>query len=90
MDLPEEALKRVIIYDLPFPPSDPLFDAKREFSNNPFEEVELPFMLLRLQQGIGRLIRTSKDNGEIHLLLNPEEAKLENRFVNILPTHLQK
>ena len=47
-------------------------------------------MLLRLQQGIGRLIRTSKDNGEIHLLLNPEEAKLENRFVNILPTHLQK
>lgn len=90
LDLPEEALTRVIIYDLPFPPTDPLFDAKRAFSNNPFEEVELPFMLLRLQQGIGRLIRTSKDNGEIHLLLNPEEAKLENRFVNILPTHLQK
>ncbi|SES33179.1 ATP-dependent DNA helicase [Psychrobacillus sp. OK032] len=86
LDLPQEALTRVIIYDLPFPLADPLFDAKRSFSNNPFEEVELPFMLLRLQQGIGRLIRTSSDHGEIHLLLNEEEAKLESRFTGILPT----
>ena len=86
LDLPKEALTRVIIYDLPFPPVDPLFDAKRSFSNNPFEEVELPFMLLRLQQGIGRLIRTSEDYGEIHLLLNEKEAPLEGRFVGILPT----
>ncbi|MCK1998116.1 ATP-dependent DNA helicase [Psychrobacillus psychrodurans] len=86
LDLPLEALTRVVIYDLPFPPVDPLFDAKRSFSNNPFEEVELPFMLLRLQQGIGRLIRTSSDYGEIHLLLNETEAKLENRFTGILPT----
>ena len=48
LDLPEEALTRVIIYDLPFPPHDPLFDAKRSFAEDPFEEVELPFMLLRL------------------------------------------
>ncbi|MEK3994772.1 ATP-dependent DNA helicase [Psychrobacillus sp. FSL K6-2365] len=86
LDLPLEALTRVVIYDLPFPPVDPLFDAKRSFSNNPFEEVELPFMLLRLQQGIGRLIRTSSDYGEIHLLLNETEVKLENRFTGILPT----
>ena len=86
LDLPKEALTRVIIYDLPFPPVDPLFDAKRSFSNNPFEEVELPFMLLRLQQGIGRLIRTSDDHGEIHLLLNESEALIEDRFARILPT----
>lgn len=86
LDLPKEALTRVIIYDLPFPPVDPLFDAKRSFSNDPFEEVELPFMLLRLQQGIGRLIRTSDDHGEIHLLLNEKEALLEDRFARILPT----
>jgi len=90
LDLPLEALTRVIIYDLPFPPVDPLFDAKRSFSNNPFEEVELPFMLLRLQQGIGRLIRTSSDYGEIHLLLNEEEAKLESRITGILPTQISK
>ena len=88
LDLPRETLTRVIIYDLPFPPVDPLFDAKRSFSNDPFEEVELPFMLLRLQQGIGRLIRTSEDQGKIHLLLNEEEALLEERFARILPTSI--
>ena len=90
LDLPLEALTRVIIYDLPFPPVDPLFDAKRSFSNNPFEEVELPFMLLRLQQGIGRLIRSSSDYGEIHLLLNEEEALQESRFTGVLPTPISK
>ncbi|MFF2752733.1 ATP-dependent DNA helicase [Psychrobacillus sp. NPDC058041] len=90
LDLPEKALTRVIIFDLPFPPVDPLFDAKRKFSNDPYEEVDLPFMLLRLQQGIGRLIRTSNDFGEIHILINDEEAKTENRFVNILPTSIQR
>ncbi|QFF98744.1 ATP-dependent DNA helicase [Psychrobacillus glaciei] len=90
LDLPEKALTRVIIFDLPFPPVDPLFDAKRTFSNDPFEEVDLPFMLLRLQQGIGRLIRTSNDYGEIHILLNAEEAETEKRFVNILPTSIQQ
>ena len=85
LDLPEEALTRVIIYDLPVPPQDPLFDAKRSFAENPFEEVELPFMQLRLQQGIGRLIRTSNDYGDIHILLNEEEAKVKATFEAILP-----
>lgn len=85
LDLPEEALTRVIIFDLPFPPHDPLFDAKRAFAENPFEEVELPFMQLRLQQGIGRLIRTSNDYGDIHILLNEEESKLVPEFIDILP-----
>ncbi|MGX9133872.1 ATP-dependent DNA helicase [Rummeliibacillus sp. JY-2-4R] len=80
LDLPEEALTRVIIFDLPFPPHDPLFDAKRSFSNNPFEDVDLPFMLLRLQQGMGRLIRTSNDYGDIHLLLNDQEAKYKDQI----------
>lgn len=75
LDLPEEALTRVIVMDLPFPPSDPLFDAKRSFADDPFVEVELPFMLLRLQQGMGRLIRTMNDHGTIHLLLNETEMK---------------
>ncbi|MBQ0139595.1 MAG: ATP-dependent DNA helicase [Kurthia sp.] len=73
LDLPEDSLTRVIIFDLPFPPSDPLFDAKRSFADDPFVEVELPFMLLRLQQGIGRLIRTTNDHGTIHLLMNEKE-----------------
>lgn len=88
LDLPAEALTRVIIFDLPFPPKDPLFDAKRKFSNNPYEEVELPFMLLRLQQGMGRLIRTSADHGSIHLLLSSEEMKLSETFKHVLPVEV--
>lgn len=89
LDLPEEALTRVIIFDLPFPPHDPLFDAKRSFAQNPFEEVELPFMQLRLQQGMGRLIRTSNDHGDIHILLNDEEVKVKSDFVDILAVEPQ-
>lgn len=85
LDLPEETLTRVIIFDLPFPPHDPLFDAKRAFAEDAFEEVEMPFMQLRLQQGIGRLIRTSNDYGDIHILLNEEEAKVKSEFQAILP-----
>lgn len=86
LDLPKQALTRVIIFDLPFPPHDPLFDAKRAFAKDPFQEVDLPFMLLRLQQGMGRLIRTSEDYGEIHLLFNEEEVKYQEELIPILPT----
>ena len=75
LDLPADMLTRVIIFDLPFPAHDPLFDAKRAFAEDAFEEVELPFMQLRLQQGMGRLIRTSADHGTIELLLNADEMQ---------------
>jgi ATP-dependent DNA helicase DinG len=85
LDLPGEALTKVIIVDLPFPPKDPVFEAKRNFSLNPLEEIDLPFMQLRIQQGIGRLIRTSTDHGEIHLLLNEEELAVKHLWEGILP-----
>src|SRR5690606_24027401 len=85
LDLPKEALTQVIIVDLPFPPQDPVFEAKRKFSSNPLEEIDLPFMQLRIQQGIGRLIRTSEDYGEIHLLLNEDELALEHLWETVLP-----
>ncbi|WP_245669365.1 ATP-dependent DNA helicase [Caryophanon tenue] len=85
LDLPEEALTRVVIFDLPFPPHDPLFDAKRAFAEDVFDEVELPFMQLRLQQGMGRLIRTSNDHGEITILCNEQEQAVKEHFLTILP-----
>ena len=85
LDLPEEALTKVIIYDLPFPPNDPLFDMKRAVVENPYEEVELPFMQLRLRQGIGRLIRTSQDYGSIHILLNEEDQHSKEQVLEVLP-----
>lgn len=89
LDLPEEALTRVVIFDLPFPPHDPLFDAKRSFAEDVFDEVELPFMQLRLQQGMGRLIRTSNDHGEITILCNEEEQAVKEHFLSILPVDPQ-
>jgi len=83
LDLPEEALTRVIVFDLPFPPHDPLFDAKRSFADDAFDEVELPYMLLRVQQGMGRLIRTSNDHGTINVFLNEEEQQVINHVTPV-------
>lgn len=85
LDLPEEKLTRVILYDLPFPPKDPLFDAKRDFATDSYKEVDLPFMQLRIQQGIGRLIRTSKDYGEVHIFVDEKDSKGKDVILPILP-----
>ncbi|WP_301109817.1 ATP-dependent DNA helicase [Sporosarcina sp.] len=85
LDLPHDSLTRVIIFDLPFPPSDPLFEARREAAEDPFDEVDLPFMLLRLRQGIGRLIRTGEDHGSIHIFVQPDSNELLPVIERVLP-----
>lgn len=85
LDLPEDKLTRVIIYDLPFPPKDPLFNAKREFAKNAYEEVDLPFMQLRIQQGIGRLIRTSNDYGSVHIFVDEKDSIAKESIMENLP-----
>ncbi|RNF40466.1 ATP-dependent DNA helicase [Planococcus salinus] len=89
LDLPGDALTKVVIVDLPYPPQDPVFEAKRKFSENPIEDIDIPFMQLRIQQGIGRLIRSSNDSGEIHLLLNEEELLIQHMWESILPVPVQ-
>ncbi|HEX5564853.1 MAG TPA: ATP-dependent DNA helicase [Sporosarcina sp.] len=89
LDIPQDALTRVVIYDLPFPPHDPLFDARRKHAENPFEDVDLPFMLLRLRQGAGRLIRTSEDYGVVHILLEGFEQEMKEVIDGIFPVDLQ-
>lgn len=76
LDIPGASLSQVIIASLPFPPKDPVFQAKRKHAKDPVKEVDLPYMLLRLRQGIGRLIRTSTDEGIIHLWMTAEEKAL--------------
>jgi ATP-dependent DNA helicase DinG len=68
LDVPGPSLSSVIIWSLPFPPNDPVFMAKRSAAASPFEEVDLPYMLLRLRQGMGRLIRSSTDTGIVAIL----------------------
>lgn len=86
LDIPGPSLSNVIIWSLPFPPQDPVFMAKRSQSADPFGEVDLPYMLLRLRQGIGRLIRTRDDSG-IVILLGEElgETNIREQIAGLLP-----
>ncbi|WP_416150359.1 ATP-dependent DNA helicase [Salipaludibacillus sp. HK11] len=89
LDVPGESLSQVIIASLPFPPHDPVFQAKRKHTENPIEEVDNPYMILRLRQGIGRLIRTSKDSGTINIWLNPAQKNLyEKEIQQVLPVNI--
>ncbi|WP_026571795.1 ATP-dependent DNA helicase [Sediminibacillus terrae] len=90
LDVPGDALTQVIIVSLPFPPHDPVFQAKRKHAVNPIESVDEPYMLLRLRQGIGRLIRSSDDSGTIHIWLKPEEAtSYQPAIEKVLPVEIQ-
>ncbi|MCZ8521200.1 MULTISPECIES: ATP-dependent DNA helicase [Paenibacillus] len=88
LDVPGPALSNVIIWSLPFPPQDPVFMVKRSASASPFEEVELPYMLLRLRQGMGRLIRSREDRGIVAVFAEdrPEEGAIRARIEAVLPT----
>ncbi|MGH7981521.1 MAG: ATP-dependent DNA helicase [Candidatus Udaeobacter sp.] len=73
VDVPGEALSNVIITRLPFAvPDHPLIEAKLELieerGGDPFTEYSLPEAILKLRQGIGRLIRTRSDRGIIVIL----------------------
>lgn len=90
LDIPGKALENVFLFSLPFPPHDPVFTAKRESVKNPFYQVDLPYMILRLRQGIGRLIRTHEDKGTIHILLNHnEQQEVIDLVKNVLPTTVE-
>jgi ATP-dependent DNA helicase DinG len=73
VDVPGEGLSTVIITQLPFsPPDSPLTEARceriRERGGDPFSEYSLPEAILKLRQGVGRLIRTKQDSGIIAIL----------------------
>ncbi|MCQ6560086.1 ATP-dependent DNA helicase [Paenibacillus mendelii] len=91
LDIPGPSLSNVILWSLPFPPQDPVFMAKRHSVKNPFEEVDLPYMLLRLKQGMGRLIRSRGDRGVITILCEeqPQLELLREHISGLLPAGVQ-
>ena len=70
VDLPGDALEILIITRLPFPvPTDPVFSALAdriaELGKDPFSDLSIPRAILKLRQGVGRLIRTTSDHGVV-------------------------
>lgn len=81
VDIPGEALSNVIITRLPFAtPDQPLIEAKLEqitrSGGNAFVEYSLPEAILKLRQGVGRLIRNKNDHGIVAIL----DSRMVNKF----------
>ncbi len=75
MDVPGEALSNVIITRLPFAvPDHPAHRGRLELieanGGDAFAEYSLPEAILKLRQGVGRLIRTRQDEGIVVILDN--------------------
>ncbi len=91
IDVPGEALQHVIITRLPFAvPDNPLVESRMELiaqrNGNSFFDYQLPEAVLKLRQGVGRLIRTRTDHGMVTILdsriLNKQYGQL---FLRSLP-----
>ena len=69
VDITGEALSLLIMARLPFSvPSDPVFQARAELFDMPFEQYAVPQAILRFKQGFGRLIRRKTDRGVMIVL----------------------
>ena len=92
IDVPGEALEHVIITRLPFAvPDHPLIEAKTEFitqqGGNAFFDFTLPEAVIKLRQGVGRLIRSTTDKGIITVLDSRIVTKRYGQlFLRSLPT----
>lgn len=91
VDLPGEELEILVVARLPFPsPGDPVLEAEAQLLRaqglSDFRELFLPLAVLKLRQGLGRLVRTPTDRGVI-LLADPRLASRTYRghFLRALP-----
>lgn len=76
VDAPGDTLRLVIIVKLPFSvPSEPVYKARENHINinengRAFIKLTVPQAIIKLKQGIGRLIRSEEDRGVVMILDN--------------------
>ncbi|MBE3560618.1 MAG: protein kinase [Ktedonobacteraceae bacterium] len=86
VDIAGDALSLVVIDKLPFdPPDDPVHEARiarmKAAGENWFSTYVLPQAVLRLKQGLGRLLRTREDRGVMAILDTRLHTKGYGRLV---------
>jgi ATP-dependent DNA helicase DinG len=91
IDVPGEAISAVVVVRLPFEvPTHPLtrarYDAAVNRGENAFYTVVLPEAVIKMRQGVGRLIRTTTDRGVVAILDGRVRKKAYGRiFLRSLP-----
>ena len=69
VDIPGGALKALVVARLPFNvPTEPVFAARSQLYEDPFNQYAVPQSVLRFRQGFGRLIRGEEDRGVVVVL----------------------
>jgi ATP-dependent DNA helicase DinG len=92
VDAPGPTLQCVIITKLPFRvPTEPIIRARSEKilrkGGNPFSEYQVPLAVVKLRQGVGRLIRNRSDRGIVAILDSRLLVKsYGNLFIDSMPT----
>lgn len=86
VDVVGEALSCVIVDRLPFPPpDDPIVAARsamlEESGVDPFDALMVPAAIVRLKQGLGRLIRSRSDRGLMCILDGRLQTKAYGRRI---------
>ena len=87
IDVVGDTLSVLVIARLPFNvPTDPVFSARSELYDDPFNQYAVPQAAIRFKQGFGRLIRSKDDRGVVVIF----DKRLQTRkygsvFINSIP-----
>lgn len=80
VDVPGQALSVVCIDKMPFtPPDDPVMRFLEQKTTSAFSKYSVPLCVIRLKQGVGRLIRRVTDYGVV-VLLDPRAANKKRKY----------
>jgi DNA polymerase-3 subunit epsilon/ATP-dependent DNA helicase DinG len=87
IDVVGDALSVLVIAKLPFNvPTEPIFAARSEMFDDPFNRYAIPQAAIRFKQGFGRLIRSKEDRGVLVIFDKRLQTKrYGSAFIDSIP-----